>query len=86
MSSRNVHGYLTLQWTAKLCLYFFFTDVTKMTFEELSYKNPKLAIEKISEDYKIYCEKAPAKGKCLRLGVRQGLFSSKSKNFQTLET
>ncbi|CAO2637258.1 Regulator of G-protein signaling protein-like [Lemmus lemmus] len=39
-------------------------DVKKMTFEELSYKNPKLAIEKISEDYKIYCEKAPAKGKC----------------------
>nr|XP_048277478.1 regulator of G-protein signaling protein-like isoform X1 [Myodes glareolus] len=40
----------------------FLEDVTKMTFEELAYKNPKLAIEKISEDYKIYCEKAPAKG------------------------
>ncbi|XP_076403754.1 regulator of G-protein signaling protein-like isoform X2 [Peromyscus maniculatus bairdii] len=40
----------------------FLQDVNKMTFEELSYKNPKLAIEKISEDFKIYCEKAPAKG------------------------
>lgn len=66
MSPRNAHGYLTLKWTAKLCLYFSFTDVNKMTFEELSYKYPKLAIEKISEDYKIYCEKAPAKGKCSR--------------------
>ncbi|CAH6789301.1 Rgsl1 [Phodopus roborovskii] len=41
----------------------FLEDVSKMTFEELAYKNPKLAIEKISEDYKIYCEKAPVKGK-----------------------
>ncbi|ERE73635.1 regulator of G-protein signaling protein [Cricetulus griseus] len=40
----------------------FIDDVNKMSFEELAYKNPKLAIEKISEDYKIYCEKAPAKG------------------------
>ncbi|XP_051003552.1 regulator of G-protein signaling protein-like isoform X2 [Acomys russatus] len=39
----------------------FLTDFSKMTFEELSYKNPKLAIEKISEDYKIYCERAPQK-------------------------
>ncbi|XP_040595095.1 regulator of G-protein signaling protein-like [Mesocricetus auratus] len=39
----------------------FLEDVNKMTFEELAFKNPKLAIEKISEDFKIYCEKAPAK-------------------------
>ncbi|XP_029422011.1 regulator of G-protein signaling protein-like [Nannospalax galili] len=37
----------------------FLEDVSKMTFKELSYKNPKMAIEKISEDYKIHCEKAP---------------------------
>nr|XP_039315807.1 regulator of G-protein signaling protein-like [Saimiri boliviensis boliviensis] len=37
----------------------FLTDITKMSFEELCYKNPKMAIEKISDDYKIYCEKAP---------------------------
>lgn len=38
-----------------------------MSFEELCYKYPKVAIEKISEDYKIYCEKAPTSkmGKCL---------------------
>ncbi|XP_077013300.1 regulator of G-protein signaling protein-like [Tamandua tetradactyla] len=34
-------------------------DLSKMTFEELCSKNPKLAIEMISDDYKIYCEKAP---------------------------
>ncbi|XP_060221071.1 regulator of G-protein signaling protein-like [Meriones unguiculatus] len=39
----------------------FLEDINKMTFEELSLKNPKLAIEKISEDYKIYCERAPQK-------------------------
>nr|XP_054966786.1 regulator of G-protein signaling protein-like isoform X5 [Pan paniscus]XP_054966791.1 regulator of G-protein signaling protein-like isoform X5 [Pan paniscus] len=37
----------------------FLTDITKMSFEELCYKNPKMAIQKISDDYKIYCEKAP---------------------------
>nr|XP_024649452.1 regulator of G-protein signaling protein-like isoform X2 [Macaca nemestrina] len=37
----------------------FLTDVTKMSFEELCYKNPKIAVEKISDDYKVYCEKAP---------------------------
>ncbi|XP_069890215.1 regulator of G-protein signaling protein-like [Dipodomys merriami] len=37
----------------------FLEDFNKMTFKELCYKNPKMAIEKISEDYKIYCEKAP---------------------------
>ncbi|XP_015425376.1 PREDICTED: regulator of G-protein signaling protein-like [Myotis davidii] len=37
----------------------FLTDIEKMSFEELCYKYPKVAIEKISEDYKIYCEKAP---------------------------
>ncbi|KAH0503536.1 Regulator of G-protein signaling protein-like [Microtus ochrogaster] len=47
----------------------FLEDVNKMTFEELSYKYPKLAIEKISEDYKIYCEKAPAKGKCYSVEI-----------------
>lgn len=35
-----------------------------MTFEELCCKYPKVAIEKISNDYKIYCEKAPKIGKC----------------------
>ncbi|XP_042636453.1 regulator of G-protein signaling protein-like [Orycteropus afer afer] len=37
----------------------FLTDITKMSFEDLCYKNPKLAIEKISDDYRIYCEKVP---------------------------
>nr|XP_019591444.1 PREDICTED: regulator of G-protein signaling protein-like [Rhinolophus sinicus] len=37
----------------------FLADIEKMTFEELCYKYPKMAIEKISDDYKIYCEKAP---------------------------
>ncbi|KAM7053660.1 regulator of G-protein signaling protein-like [Molossus nigricans] len=37
----------------------FLTDIEKMSFEELCYKYPKVAIEKISDDYKIYCEKAP---------------------------
>ncbi|KAL2771199.1 regulator of G-protein signaling protein-like isoform 1 [Daubentonia madagascariensis] len=37
----------------------FLVDMSKMSFEELCYKNPKMAIEKISDDYKIYCEKAP---------------------------
>ncbi|XP_015441616.1 regulator of G-protein signaling protein-like [Pteropus alecto] len=37
----------------------FLTDIEKMTFEELCCKYPKVAIEKISNDYKIYCEKAP---------------------------
>ncbi|XP_037362232.1 regulator of G-protein signaling protein-like isoform X2 [Talpa occidentalis] len=37
----------------------FLADTEKMSFEELCYKYPKLAIEKISNDYKIYCEKAP---------------------------
>ncbi|PNI67410.1 RGSL1 isoform 9, partial [Pan troglodytes] len=32
----------------------FLTDITKMSFEELCYKNPKMAIQKISDDYKIY--------------------------------
>ncbi|XP_037681146.1 regulator of G-protein signaling protein-like isoform X3 [Choloepus didactylus] len=34
-------------------------DLSKMNFEELCCKNPKLAIEMISDDYKIYCEKVP---------------------------
>lgn len=48
-------------------------DIKKMAFEELCYKYPKVAIEKISEDYKIYCEKVPHIGKCLnsRMDVRQ---------------
>ncbi|XP_069315620.1 regulator of G-protein signaling protein-like [Eulemur rufifrons] len=37
----------------------FLVDMSKMPFEELCYKNPKMAIEKISDDYKTYCEKAP---------------------------
>ncbi|KAF6075712.1 regulator of G protein signaling like 1 [Phyllostomus discolor] len=35
------------------------TDTEKMPFEELCYKYPKVAIQRISDDYKIYCEKAP---------------------------
>ncbi|XP_047696127.1 regulator of G-protein signaling protein-like isoform X4 [Prionailurus viverrinus] len=34
-------------------------DLEKMSFEELCYKYPKVAIQKISDDYKIYCEKSP---------------------------
>ncbi|XP_057584608.1 regulator of G-protein signaling protein-like [Hippopotamus amphibius kiboko] len=37
----------------------FLADIKKMSFEELCYKYPKVAVEKISDDYKIYCEKAP---------------------------
>uniref|UniRef100_A0A8C5LBR1 Regulator of G-protein signaling like 1 n=1 Tax=Jaculus jaculus TaxID=51337 RepID=A0A8C5LBR1_JACJA len=39
----------------------FMEDISKMTFEELCYKNPKMAIAKISEDYKLYCQRAPPK-------------------------
>ncbi|XP_075397561.1 regulator of G-protein signaling protein-like [Tenrec ecaudatus] len=48
-------GSLTVEVKSPVLL----TDIRKMTFEELRYKNPKAAIEKISEDYKIYCEKVP---------------------------
>ncbi|XP_043859064.1 LOW QUALITY PROTEIN: regulator of G-protein signaling protein-like [Dromiciops gliroides] len=34
-------------------------DTRKMGFEELCRKNPKLAIERMSEDFKKYCEKKP---------------------------
>uniref|UniRef100_A0A8D2CYC4 Regulator of G protein signaling like 1 n=1 Tax=Sciurus vulgaris TaxID=55149 RepID=A0A8D2CYC4_SCIVU len=37
----------------------FLEDINKLTFEELCFKYPKLAIKKISEDYKLYCEKVP---------------------------
>ncbi|XP_052056499.1 regulator of G-protein signaling protein-like isoform X2 [Apodemus sylvaticus] len=37
----------------------FLQDLSKMSFKDLAFKNPKLAIEKMSEDYKIYCEKVP---------------------------
>ncbi|GAB1285554.1 Regulator of G-protein-signaling-like 1 [Apodemus speciosus] len=37
----------------------FLQDTNKMSFKDLSFKNPKLAIEKMSEDYKIYCERVP---------------------------
>ncbi|KAM5237771.1 regulator of G-protein signaling protein-like [Ctenodactylus gundi] len=37
----------------------FLKDINEMTFEELCCNNPKAAIQKISDDYKIYCEKAP---------------------------
>ncbi|XP_049723894.1 regulator of G-protein signaling protein-like [Elephas maximus indicus] len=37
----------------------FLADVMKMSFEELCCKNPKMAIQKISDDYKLYCEKSP---------------------------
>ena len=45
-----------------------------MSFKDLSFKNPKLAIEKMSEDYKIYCERVPPTGKYLRLEVKQVCF------------
>ncbi|XP_006872621.1 PREDICTED: regulator of G-protein signaling protein-like [Chrysochloris asiatica] len=41
------------------------TDIKNMTFEELCYTNPKVAIQKISDDYKAYCEKVPGIGKNL---------------------
>ena len=44
-------------------------DIEKMSFEELCCKYPKVAIEKISDDYKIYCEKSPQIGKCLNSGI-----------------
>ncbi|XP_049633537.1 regulator of G-protein signaling protein-like [Suncus etruscus] len=37
----------------------FLEDVERMSFEELSSKYPKKAIEKISDDFKIYSEKSP---------------------------
>ncbi|XP_072802090.1 regulator of G-protein signaling protein-like isoform X4 [Vicugna pacos] len=37
----------------------FLADMEKMSFEELCYQYPKVAVEKISDDYKTYCEKAP---------------------------
>ncbi|KAL6085768.1 hypothetical protein STEG23_027965, partial [Scotinomys teguina] len=55
----------------------FLEDVNKMTFEELSYRNPKLAIEKISEDFKIYCEKAPAKAYTIGI-IKQPRYTSSS--------
>ncbi|XP_023986411.1 LOW QUALITY PROTEIN: regulator of G-protein signaling protein-like [Physeter macrocephalus] len=36
-------------------------NIEKMSFEELCCKYPKEAIEKTSDDYKIYCEKGPQK-------------------------
>ncbi|KAM4812169.1 LOW QUALITY PROTEIN: regulator of G-protein signaling protein-like [Urocitellus parryii] len=37
----------------------FLEDINNLTFEELCFKYPKVAIKKISDDYKLYCEKAP---------------------------
>lgn len=65
---------MTLEWTVQLCLCFSFPDISKMSFKDLSFKNPKLAIEKMSEDYKIYCEKVPPTGKYFRLEVKQVCF------------
>jgi hypothetical protein len=51
-----------------------------MTFEELCWKNPRMAVEKISDDYKIYCERAPQEGKCFnsKTDLRQlGFIKSK---------
>lgn len=50
-------------------------DVEKMSFEELCYKYPKVAIEKMSDDYKTHCEKAPKMGKCLNFSVMLVLVS-----------
>lgn len=40
-----------------------------MFFEEFCCKYLKVVIEKISDDYKIYCEKVFKVGKCLNLGI-----------------
>lgn len=57
---------LNPEWSAGfspvfLCL----VDIEKMPFEELCYKYPKVAIQKISDDFKIYCEKSPKIGECV---------------------
>uniref|UniRef100_H0VER0 Regulator of G protein signaling like 1 n=1 Tax=Cavia porcellus TaxID=10141 RepID=H0VER0_CAVPO len=60
---KNVES-LNLKWTTRfISVSTYFTDINKMTFEELCLKNPKLAIEKISDDYKKYCERAPKEGR-----------------------
>ncbi|XP_060053779.1 regulator of G-protein signaling protein-like isoform X2 [Erinaceus europaeus] len=48
-------GSLWVQLTSPV----FLVDIEKMSFEELCYKYPKIAIEKMSNDYKLYCKKAP---------------------------
>ncbi|XP_031240869.1 regulator of G-protein signaling protein-like isoform X1 [Mastomys coucha] len=56
----------------------FLQDLSKMSFKDLSFKNPKLAIEKMSEDYKIYCERVPPKAFTVEI-VKQPKFYSQRK-------
>lgn len=64
--STKVYESLNPEWATRLSLVFLYLiDIENMSFEELCYKYPKVAIEKISDDYKIYCEKAPKTGKSL---------------------
>ncbi|XP_064226924.1 regulator of G-protein signaling protein-like isoform X2 [Aotus nancymaae] len=63
----------------------FLTDITKMSFEELCYKNPKMAIEKISDDYKIYCEKAPKSDFAMEIIKKQKRISHSNRKMSFLK-
>ncbi|XP_032147104.1 regulator of G-protein signaling protein-like [Sapajus apella] len=63
----------------------FLTDITKMSFEELCYKNPKMAIEKISDDYKIYCEKAPKSDFAMEIFKKQKRASRSNRKMSFLK-
>ena len=66
--STKVHESLKPERSTRLSpVFLYLTDIEKMSFEELCCKFPKVAIKKISEDYKIYCEKAPKIGRCVNL-------------------
>ncbi|XP_044123179.1 regulator of G-protein signaling protein-like [Neovison vison] len=54
----------------------FQADIRKMSFEELCYKFPTVAIQKISDDYKIYCEKAPKLDIALEVVREPNVFST----------
>nr|XP_035135636.2 regulator of G-protein signaling protein-like isoform X4 [Callithrix jacchus] len=63
----------------------FLTDITKMSFEELCYKNPKMAIEKISNDYKMYCEKAPKSDFAMEIIEKQKRVSHSNRKMSFLK-
>uniref|UniRef100_A0A2K5QQG7 Regulator of G protein signaling like 1 n=1 Tax=Cebus imitator TaxID=2715852 RepID=A0A2K5QQG7_CEBIM len=63
----------------------FLTDITKMSFEELCYKNPKMAIEKISDDYKVYCEKAPKSDFAMEIFKKQKRASRSNRKMSFLK-
>ncbi|XP_058394059.1 regulator of G-protein signaling protein-like isoform X2 [Diceros bicornis minor] len=54
----------------------FLAEIEKMSFEELCCKYPKVAIEKISDDYKIYCEKAPKRDFTVEIDREPRMLSS----------